>query len=239
MSYVTDRTYKSLSTRAKKMYGVVIDVRAYQDNEKCLKNQFFHAIDTLADLADLSRPHAVYALKELEQKGIITREHRHSHSTLYTYIPSENNDLTVTLRNHRTVSKSNCQTVTLRNHITTVPEQIQLTTTWLKYSLLTKAIQLHGKEWADVVVDRISRMNGKIRDKGAYFNWCIQTKIIPNSKELREKEERQRITLAVEAKRKTMLEEHEKMIREREESSGKIDLTSEFDRIITERAKIQ
>jgi len=61
MSYVTDKTYKGLSPKARIMFGVVVDVKANKDNEHCLKNQFFHAIDTLADLADLSHKHAVYA----------------------------------------------------------------------------------------------------------------------------------------------------------------------------------
>jgi len=172
MDYVMDEFYLTLSTRAKKMFTVVEHARAYHDNDRCLKNQFFHAVKSLAKLAELSRPHAVYALKEIEQKGIIIRQHRHAHSTLYTYIPPENNpifldfikNMKVTLRNHQTVTLRNHQTVTLRNHRTTVPEQIQITTTQINVKKYNDMVLEYSKEAVDAVVESIRNRNGKIRN---------------------------------------------------------------------------
>jgi len=88
-----------------------------------------------------------------------------------------------------------------------------LTTTdkWLTDDLFSKALKLHGREWADVVVDRISRMNGHIRDKGAYFNWCIKTKTIPNSEELRTQEAKEKHKKYLDEQReKSRIEQEEK-----------------------------
>jgi len=208
MDYVNDEVYKKLSVRARIMFSVVEHAKANQDKELCLKNQFFHSINKLANLADLSRPHAVYALKELEQKGIITREHRHGHSTLYTYIPAENNDLMVTLRNLPKVTLRNLPTVTPCNHITTVPEQIQLTTTeWLSPQLHDQLIRQYGESAVNDRVVVIDKMNGKVKNKAGLLRQSLREGYIPTSKEYRDEEaEEKRHNLIDEQMEKARLE---------------------------------
>ncbi len=79
MDYVLDGIYERLSPKAKMMFTVVEHVRAYQDNKRCLKNQFFHSVKVLSKHAHLSRTYGMYSLKELEEWGIITRNHRNGY----------------------------------------------------------------------------------------------------------------------------------------------------------------
>jgi len=222
MSYVTDGTLTTLSNRAVRMLSVAQDVRAFWDNDRCKKNQFFHSIDKLAELAGLSRPHAVYALKELEEKGIIIREHRHSHSTLYTYV--ENSDVKVTKSNHQTVTKSNHQKVTLRNHRTTVPERSYLTTTWLDDQLRDKLISYYGEQAVNDRVVVIASLNGKIKNKTGLLVDSLKRGYMPASKELQEKEEKKRHEKAIQDHIDRDQQERDKMIQDYNDSEATVDL---------------
>jgi len=215
MSYVTDKTYKGLSPKARIMFGVVVDVRAHQDNEFCLKNQFFHAIDTLADLADLSHKHAVYAIKELIDRGILKRYPRPGQSTLYEYIPYEPS---VVRTPPPSVFKTPPPSVPTTPHNNCI-EQIQLTTTnnvneevvvvfeksvrkeeetidmkfdWIDDLSLESLIKKHGEKY---VLDRaipINKANGKIKDKKACLEDSLKLGYIYTCKEIKEQEQKEK-----------------------------------------------
>jgi len=205
-------TLASLQEATRLIYLLTLRYKAHEDNEYCLKDQFFHSIKWFADESGYSERTVINAFNDLKKLNIIEAEERPGRSTLYTvkvFIPPHKNQrirFTTDMNQIHTTPESDSPITTI--DLTT----IDLTTThkWLKDSLLTKAIRLHGQEWADVVVNRISRMNGHIRDKGAYFNWCIKTHIIPNSEELRAKE-------ANEKHKKYLDEQIEKSRKEQEE----------------------
>jgi hypothetical protein len=219
MSYVTDRTYKSLSKRAKQMYGVVVDVRAYQDKEHCLKNQFFHAIDTLADLADLSHKHAVYAIKELIDRGILKRYPHSGHSTLYEYIPSV-----------PTTPPPSVPTTPPPSVFTTPPpsvfttphnnciEQIQLTTTGLTVNFYNDMVRQYGKEAVDVVVVNLEKMNGEVKNFPGYVRSALKNGYVPTNKTIQEKEKAVERTKKIEEARQKEMIERAEIIKRHEES---------------------
>lgn len=167
MDYVLDGIFERLSPKAQSMFTVVEHVKAYKTDKRRLKNQFFPHIKTLAKHAHLSRTYSVYALKELELWGIIIREHRHGHSTLYTYIPANDNsklqDRTVSIPDHQAVMLPDRQAVMLPDHITTGFEQIERTTTAnIDLKVYNKLVNIHGKNVVDAVVENIVKRNGKV-----------------------------------------------------------------------------
>jgi len=62
------------------MYHVVVKSK----NKKT--NQFFHRIDVLSEQAGLNHYSGVYAIKELIDKKVISRESRPGHSSVYTLL---------------------------------------------------------------------------------------------------------------------------------------------------------
>jgi hypothetical protein len=235
MSYVTDRTYKSLSKRAKQMYGVVVDVRAYQDKEHCLKNQFFHAIDTLADLADLSHKHAVYAIKELIDRGILKRYPHSGHSTLYEYIPSVPTTPppsvpTTPPPSVPTTPPPSVPTTPPPSVPTTPPpsvfttphnnciEQIQLTTTGLTVNFYNDMVSQYGKEAVDVVVVNLEKMNGEVKNFAGYVQSALKNGYVPTNKTIQEKEKAVERTKKIEEARQKEMIERAEIIKRHEES---------------------
>jgi len=192
--------FRDLSPSAKIVYHVIRRIKNHKTES------FFHSTQKIADIAGISLRSCKYALDELIRQGILKATERPGHTTLYTFISTADLAQFCT----PTVQDLHPTRAEFAPITTSALTNSDLTTTWLSDFLFSKAIKLHGKEWTDVVVDRISRMNGNIKDKGAYFNWCIQTNIIPTSKELKAQE-------AKEKHKKYIDEQIEKSQRENEE----------------------
>jgi hypothetical protein len=168
------------------MFPVIEHVRAYQDNDHCLKNQFFHGIDTLASLANMSHKHTVYAIKELIDRGILKRYPRPGRSTIYEYIPCQPSVLeTPPTSTQKTLPPSVFTTPHNNSDLT----DLDLTTTqWLCGKLLDDLVNKYGKEAVSNRVVVISKMNGQIKNKAGLLVDSLRKGYIPTSKELREKE---------------------------------------------------
>lgn len=188
MSYITDGTYKSLSPKAQRMFSVVQDVRAYEDKERCLKNQFFHSIDTLADHANMSHKHAVYAIKELIDRGILKRYSRPGQSTIYEFIPCQPSVF-------RTPPPSVVRTPppsVLKTPLTTVSEQIQLTTTDVELKSYNDLVRQFGKEKTDVVVKSLKGMNGDVNNFWGYARSALKNGYVPTNKNIQQAEKKEK-----------------------------------------------
>lgn len=228
--------FRDLSLQERAMYHAIVKSKNKETN------QFFHRIDKLAYRAGLDHKSAVYAIRGLIDKEIISRESRPGHSSLYTFLkdlPLEDETASDNVfATTRSVQVSHQQPVAQSHHITTGFKQSNLTTTeWLNENLLKTLTAKYGSQAVEDRVVVISKLNGKIGNKTGLLVASLKGNYIPASKELREAEERQRITLAIEAKRQKLSQEYEKMIQDRETSLETINLVSEFDKLIAENAK--
>jgi hypothetical protein len=207
--------FKNLSKDEGLMYHVVARCR----NRKT--NQFYHQIDKLAEYAGLNHYSGVYAIKGLIDKKIISRESRPGHSSIYTFLqelnlfePASDKEKATT----RSVAQGYHQPVAQGYHITTTPNNNNLTTTWLTEKLSNSLIAKYGQKPVSDRVVVISKMNGQIKNKAGLLVASLKGNYIPASKELREKEESQRIALAIEAKSEKDRLEREEIVKAHEES---------------------
>ena len=220
--------FKDLSSPAKIVYHVTRRIKNHQTES------FFHAVNTLATLTGISERSCQYALNELVNHGILKRTERPGHSTLYTFIQTA--DLAATLHPSPAEFAPHPRKICTHNNSDLTDSDLT-TTEWLTEKLSNTLVAKYGPQAVSDRVVVISKMNGKIGNKAGLLVASLKGNYIPASKELREAEERQRITLAIEAKSEKQSQEYEKMIQEREKSSGKIDLTSEFEKLIAKIGK--
>ena len=209
--------FRDLSLQGRAMYHAVVRSKNKETN------QFFHRIDKLAHRAGLDHKSAVYAIKELIDNEIISRESRPGHSSLYTFLkelPLEDESaLNNVFATTRSVQVSHQQPVAQSHHITTGFKQSNLTTTvWLDKNLLKTLTAKYGSQAVEDRVVVISKMNGQIKNKSGLLVASLKGGYIPDSKELREKEKSIAKAKLVEERIEKDRLEREKMERLHEES---------------------
>ena len=201
--------FRDLSSPAKIIYHVTRRIKNHQTES------FFHAVNTLADIAGISERSCQHALNELVQHCILKRTERPGHSTLYTFIS------TVDLAPF-------CTPVQQILHLTPAEyapittsdlTNSDLTTTWLTEKLSYSLVSQYGQQAVSDRVVVISKMNGQIKNKAGLLVASLKGGYIPDSKELREKEKKENQSKWIDEKIKKEKKESEEMKKLYEQST--------------------
>jgi hypothetical protein len=227
-----DGTLSSLSAPARTIYLLILKIKAHQDNRYCKKDQFFHSVEKFVEISGYKNRAVKYALQELRDIKVLDWIERPGRSTLYTHIKY------ITIFN----PCKPCTTVVHLMHPTHAPNapittkdltNKDLTTTWLDDQLRDKLIKSHGEQAVNDRVVVISKMNGNVKNKAGLLVDSLKRGYMPASKELREKEEKERKNELIQARIETEKLEREKMLKDfSENSSGQIDLVGQFEQMI-------
>jgi hypothetical protein len=211
------RDLAKLSKDAALMYHVAVRSKHKKTN------QFYKRIDVLAYEAGLNHCSAVYAIKELIDKEIISRESRPGHSSIYTLLQelplSEPKEKATT----RPVAQGYHLPVAQGYHITTDLNINNLTTTQLSVKFYSDMVRQYGKEAVDVVVVNLEKMNGEIKNFPGYVRSALKNGYVPTNKTIQEKEKSIAKAKLIDEKIEKDRLEREEMERLHEESK----LTSE------------
>jgi hypothetical protein len=208
--------FRDLSLQERAMYHAIVRSK----NKKT--NQFFHRIDKLAYRAGLDHKSAVYAIRGLIDKEIISRESRPGHSSLYTFLkelPLEDEPaLNKVFATTRSVQVSHQQPVAQSHHITTGFKQSNLTTTQLDVKFYSDMVSQYGKEAVDVVVVNLEKMNGEVKNFPGYVRSALKNGYVPTNKTIQEKEKSVERTKKIEEARQKEMIERAEIIKRHEES---------------------
>ena len=203
--------FRDLSPSAKIVYHVTRRIKNHKTNS------FFHAIETIADLAGISESSARRGLQSLVDMKILKAQTRSGTSTEYTFIDNAN------------LSRS-------KPNLTPLPIQIDtpgvsnlhpnnssltdsdLTTTGIDLKFYQDMVIQYGKEAVDVVVENVKKMNGSVKNPGGYVRSALKHGYIPTNAEIRAREKAKERAKQIDEEREKSLAEWEERKKEREKS---------------------
>lgn len=178
--------FRDLSKDARIMYSTIYRC-INRKTKKC-----FPRINVLAEYAGLNHYSAVYAIKELIDKGVIERESRQGHSSIYKLLQELPLCNPVAQGYHPTSSTGLPPPVAQGYHITTDLNMIYLTTTDTSLKSYNQMVKEFGKDVVDVAVVNCKKLNGDVRNFWGLVRWSCKTGIAPTNKTSQQKEAREK-----------------------------------------------